>query len=132
MLYLKSVLIIFCLLFSGSLYSQIKFTDNTSKPQYQPPSPEASSLAKYGDFSVNLNTGIPDITIPIYSIQVGNFTFPISISYNASGVRLAEVASRVGLGWSLNAGGVISRNIIGLDDNNGVLIPPSNFNPSYD
>src|SRR5882724_3996369 len=68
------------------------FHSDINKPDYHPPSPEAASLGKYGQFNVSMNTGIPDITIPIYDLKVGSFTFPISISYNASGIKVAEVA----------------------------------------
>jgi len=107
------------------------FYSDLNKPDYHPPSPEAASLGKYGQFNVSMNTGIPDITIPIYDLKVGSFTFPISISYNASGIKVAEVASRVGLGWSLNAGGVIGQNAMGiLDGAQTMLIPPSTFSPA--
>ncbi len=44
---------------------------------------------------------------------------PVSLSYHASGVKVAEPASWVGLGWNLNAGGMISRTIQGVADDAG-------------
>lgn len=88
-------------------------------PKIIPPSPNAASLGKYGDIPVSYYTGIPNISIPIYEIQDKAGNHSISISYHASGIKVAEEASRVGLGWALNAGGVISRNIIGGDDFDG-------------
>jgi YD repeat-containing protein len=81
-----------------------------------PLSPAAASIGLYGDVPVSLYTGIPDISIPIYEIQVGSFKFPISLSYHASGMRVDDVASSVGASWSLNAGGVINRNLRGILD----------------
>lgn len=74
-----------------------------------PPSPNAASLGKYADMPVGYHTGTPNISIPLYELKEGDISLPIALSYHASGVRVAEVASWVGLGWSLHAGGVITR-----------------------
>ncbi|KIC64947.1 hypothetical protein RM51_00330 [Chryseobacterium taiwanense] len=42
-----------------------------------------------------------NIKIPLYTIKVGNLTYPIEISYNISGIRVDDVASDIGLGWAL-------------------------------
>ena len=80
------------------------------------PSPTASALGKYGEISVGMYTGIPSIAIPIYTIKADDIELPISLSYHAGGIKLEERASNVGIGWSLNAGGVITRSIRGLPD----------------
>lgn len=41
---------------------------------------------------------------------------PVSISYHPSGIKVNEISSVVGLGWSLNAGGVITRLVRGAPD----------------
>jgi len=84
-----------------------------------PPSPTVSALAKYGDTPVSYYTGTPSVSIPIYDVNTGDFSLPISLSYHASGVKVEEMSSWVGLGWSLNAGGIISRSIQGLQDEVG-------------
>ena len=81
-----------------------------------PPSPEAANLGKYGSHPVSLNTGTPSISIPLYEIKGDNISLPITISYHAGGIKVKEVASWVGLGWVLNAGGVITRNVRGRPD----------------
>ncbi len=80
------------------------------------PSPNAGSLGKYGDIPVSLYTGVPNIQIPIYTINHRDLSLPISLNYHASGIRVQDEASWVGLGWSLNAGGCITRIVNGLDD----------------
>ena len=80
------------------------------------PAPNAAALGKYGDYSVGNFTGVPDISIPIYTVQDGSLSLPISLSYHASGVKVAEMASWVGAGWSLNAGGIITRTVLGIRD----------------
>ena len=92
-----------------------------------PPSPEASSLGKYADVPVSLYTGIPQVSIPIYTIQEKGIQIPISLNYHAGGVRVEEHASWVGLGWSLNAGGVITRSVVGgADDQIGGYLTQTN------
>jgi hypothetical protein len=81
----------------------------TTQPDVIPPSPEAASLGKYGQFPVSYNTGTPQIDIPLHTIVVNDMQLPISLSYHAGGIKVSEIASSVGLGWSLNAGGAITR-----------------------
>lgn len=80
------------------------------------PTPQSSAIGKYVDIPVSLSTGTPNITIPIYTLKEGNLSLPISLNYHASGIKVGEVASWVGLGWSLDAGGVISRTIVDKRD----------------
>jgi YD repeat-containing protein len=81
-----------------------------------PPSATVASLGKYGEIPVSLYTGIPNISIPLYEIKDGPVSLPISLSYHAAGIRVEEIASAVGLGWTLNAGGMVSRQIRGVAD----------------
>ncbi|MDY8137214.1 hypothetical protein [Aquimarina sp. 2201CG5-10] len=83
-------------------------------PDYAPVSPTAASIGKFGTFPVNTNLGTTNISIPLYTIKQGGIEIPIGLSYNAvSGIRVNEEASWVGLGWTLNAGGAIVRNVKG-------------------
>lgn len=85
-------------------------------PQYVPQAPTAYAFAKYIDYPVSLYTGVPNISIPLYEITAGNLTIPVSLSYHASGIPASQEATRVGLGWNLNGGGVISRTVKCGDD----------------
>lgn len=85
-------------------------------PAYHPVSPNAASLGNYGLYPVNKNLGKVGISIPVYSISEKGINIPISLNYNTSGIRLNDLASWVGLGWTLNAGGAIIRNTKGLPD----------------
>jgi YD repeat-containing protein len=84
-----------------------------------PPSANVASLGKYGEVPVSLYTGIPNISIPLYEVKDGPLSVPISLSYHAGGIRVEEIASSVGLGWTLNAGGIVGRQMRGIADENG-------------
>ena len=80
------------------------------------PSPTAASLGKYGDIPVSYNTGVPSIGIPIHTVTEGSVSLSISLNYHAGGLKVGEPSSWVGTGWSLQAGGIISRTIQGRAD----------------
>jgi hypothetical protein len=67
---------------------------------------------------VSLATGIPNISVPIYNIKEGDISVPIELSYHAGGIKVEEIASFVGLGWALSAGGVVSRSVNQNPDDN--------------
>ena len=85
-------------------------------PKIVPPSPEASALAQFTNVPVSHYTGLPNISVPIYTIQQKGISIPISLSYHARGVMVSETAPRTGMGWSLQYGGSISRQVRGKAD----------------
>ncbi|MFP9099861.1 hypothetical protein ACLI09_12490 [Flavobacterium sp. RHBU_24] len=85
-------------------------------PNIMPPSPEASAVFKFAEIPVSLYTGLPNINIPLFEIESGGVNVPISISYHARGIQVAEVGSRVGIGWALNCGGMITKQVRDKDD----------------
>ena len=83
---------------------------------YTQPAPNVAALGKYVDYPVGYYTGTPSISIPLYDLQDGAAKTSISLSYHASGIHVAELSSSVGLGWALNAGGMITRSVRGGPD----------------
>jgi YD repeat-containing protein len=108
----RLVLMFFCL----PVYQAVAQTSTVAQNNVVPPSPTAAALAKYAEWPVSLYTGTPEINIPLYSLTSQKVTVPVSLSYHASGIKVEEDASWVGLGWSLNCGGVITRTVKGLPD----------------
>ena len=70
--------------------------------------PEASAFKKYGEESVNEYTGTADISVPLYTIKSKNIEIPLVLRYDASGIKVEQEASWVGLGWNLMVGGCIN------------------------
>ncbi|WP_282161718.1 hypothetical protein [Ulvibacterium marinum] len=104
---------LFALFLTTASFSQQSSLD---LPDYFPVSPNAASLGSYGLYPVNKNLGNTSVNIPIYTLTEKSLSVPINLNYNMSGIRLNDLASWVGLGWSLNAGGAIIRNTKGLPD----------------
>jgi len=101
------------LLLAGNTFAQGPYKDVSIA------SPNAASLGKYADIPVNYHTGIPQVGIPIYDVKAGSLQLPISLSYHAGGIKMLETSSWVGTGWSLSAGGVITRTVQGTPDEKG-------------
>jgi len=59
---------------------------------------------------------LPSISIPLYTVKSGSLTVPITLGYHASGRRVSDQDGPVALGWSLDAGGIISRTVYGSPD----------------
>lgn len=120
---IKITITTFLLLLSSSIHAQLKFPG--ALPGYWTPnpnayvdvqSPTAASLGKYGDIGVSYFTGNPNITIPLYELNVRGVRMPISLDYDASGVMPNSLPSWAGQNWTLNVGGVITRTVRGRYD----------------
>jgi len=81
------------------------------------PSPTTASLVKFTDIPVSGYTGMPEVNNPLYEISTSFAKVPISLNYHASGITVDQESSNIGLGWALNAGGVLSRTVFGSADN---------------
>lgn len=90
-----------------------------------PETPNAANFTLYGDIPVSHATGVPQINIPLFTIVEDGVSVPISLSYHASGVKVDELASSVGLKWTLNAGGGVYRQVNDDPDESGWLDPNS-------
>lgn len=92
--------------------------------------PEVSAMQKHNFNSVNLYTGKINLSIPIYEIKTGNIVVPIELTYNSGGIKVDEVATSVGIGWNLSAGGSVLRTIKDLEDND-VEFSPNTLTTSW-
>jgi|GEM_PF-3100047 len=87
--------------------------------------PQSSSI---GSGLVDHLTGDFNYTLPITTLSDRGFNVPVSLSYTGSGILVEQPATEVGLGWSLNAGGYISRELRAYPDDQSILA--TTFHPA--
>ncbi len=96
---------------SSNSYQQTELLTN---PTVQ--APNVAAFQKVNFVPVSNYTGRAQISIPIFTIKSGNITVPISLTYNSGGVKVNDIPSSVGSNWALNAGGVVSKIVKGMED----------------
>ncbi len=107
-------LLSFCLL-SSLVYAQVGEAPNFANSSTLPSA--AAQADKMMSNPVNLYTGLPNVSVPIYSYKNNSgLSMGISIDYAGGGIQVSESPSSVGLGWRLNTGGVITRTVRGMPD----------------
>lgn len=80
------------------------------------PSVEPYHMTQYGKPTHSLFTGTMTHSVPIYTYKDPDFTIPLLLTYAFDGYKPSQHSGSIGLGWSLNVGGVITREIIGQAD----------------
>lgn len=96
-------------------------------PVIIPPSPEVAEMTRVGQVGSSLFTGASNVNIPLYTIDAGSLKFPVAISYSNNGIRVGEIPGRAGLGWSLQIGGVVNREVRDEPDGESTFLTPPNF-----
>jgi hypothetical protein len=114
-----------CLLLSLSVFAGVSFSQGFNS-NYQksyiniaiPKTPESQSFEKYGNIPVDEYSGTPNISVPLYNVKGRFLESPVSLSYHASGIKVNQEATWVGLGFDLMYGGRITVETKGnVDDN---------------
>ena len=78
------------------------------------------------------NHGANSLTIPIFTYKDDDIELPISIQYTSSGYRPNVQTGILGLGWTLNAGGSIEREVRGAPDEVQIVIDKAPGIHNYD
>src|SRR5690242_16716676 len=76
----------------------------------------ASRVFAQDEIPVDMHTGRPVIQIPLVTISDHDLSETVGLTYNASGIRLEDQGGIAGLGWDLQAGGGVYRQVRGLPD----------------
>ncbi|HEY0056923.1 MAG TPA: RHS repeat domain-containing protein [Pedobacter sp.] len=79
-------------------------------------SPSSASMVKSISTEVNQYTGVPNIGADLTILKARGFSIPISLSYNATGIKVQDVSSTVGLNWTISTNSLITRIVRGLPD----------------
>jgi len=79
-------------------------------------SPEAARIGYNCINQKNIYTGEFNYSIPIYTIKVNNYEFPLSINYSYGGFQPEHDPTSLGVGWSSNFSGGIVRHVNGMAD----------------
>jgi hypothetical protein len=74
-----------------------------------PVTPEAYSFIQNVERPIDLHTGAMSKSISLFKLEAKGLELDINLSYFSNGIKVNDIASRVGLGWSLNAARMISR-----------------------
>lgn len=114
---MKKYLLLFLLMSPSMFFCQEQVSANIE--QIIPPNVDAVSVFKSSETVPNLSNGMIDVTIPIYNITLRELSIPINLKYYSRGIKVSEIASSVGLGWSFNYGGLVSRQVRDKADDEG-------------
>ena len=80
------------------------------------PGATAMSYSKYADIFPNLYNGALSVPISLYNISEGPLSHDVGIQYHTAGIRVNELSSEIGLGWSGTYGGLVTLRRRGLGD----------------
>lgn len=107
--HMKRIFLVLILLFNWSWSqtspTQRNFGDTSS------PVPSVSSMASYVNTPVSLSTGVPDISLPLFTLPTGNKNLDLSVTlnYHVYNSGPNQRGTEIGVGWSMIKGGVISK-----------------------
>lgn len=116
--------LIACILIFIDAKAQFASSDYLSNDTYSVAMPSVQEVdqIKYGKTPIDYYTGRVNVSIPLYTYKDHDFEIPISISYTADGYKPNIPTDILGLGWTLDAGGIITREVKGA---------PDDYNDSY-
>jgi hypothetical protein len=104
----KIVIVGVAFMFTAQCLWAQSFLQELAPKNSVPASPEASSITRFVDTPVDYKSGGVGIDIPLFELINEDIKVPISLKHSGMGIKIQEMASTAGLGWSLHAGGTIT------------------------
>jgi len=128
MLPIKKLILLISLLFTHPFFiiAQPTYDDQ----EIIPANPSAAAITKFIDFPMDYYSGTENISIPLENISIGDISVDVNLSYNSGGIKVDQISGDVGVGWNLNAGGIINRTVVDKPDelvNNGYMSLENRF-----
>ena len=108
----KAIFFIVVLFYSGMVIAQQQY----NLPTVIKPSPQSQAFTLYGDYPMSDYNGLTDITVPIHTITGKKLSLPVTMGFHASGRMANEVNGILGMRWTLNCGGLVTRVMKGAPD----------------
>lgn len=114
LIYRSILVVIICLSVANFVVAQSPINGGSIVVE---PSPNVlNGLTAQGTDMVNMHTGSLNYGMDLLTLPSRQLSLPIRLQYNSNNVKVNTVASQVGLGWSLSAGGSIGRVMHGIPD----------------
>ncbi|MGG5902631.1 hypothetical protein, partial [Sphingobacterium daejeonense] len=105
---------------SISCFVNVTFSQHSSLMDAAPsvgiPTPAPFSFAKYGNLQLEGNSGLYSTHIPLYNQLFRDIPIDVSLGYSSPGIIVDELGGILGNDWVLNAGGIVTRVMRGLPD----------------
>lgn len=125
----RNITSLFFCLSMGAALAQTTGSKQSTLPNIIPPSAESYKLGAFGNLPVSLFTGNANVDIPVTSFDTENINMPIRLNYFSNGIKVDDMNGSTGLGWNLISGGVVTRVIRDLpdEDNQSNINIPTNI-----
>ncbi len=95
---------------------------------FVPSSPQSFQFTRERGVSEDEHTGKLNINIPLLSLLSNKLSAGVGLNYSGAGVKVDDLPNDTGMTWMIDTGGIISRTVNGLPDENA----SERLNKTYD
>ena len=99
----------------------------TRRQEFSVMNPNTYEISRFELTPINQYTGKANASFPLFSMDLDGKEISFSLSYDTGGVRVAQEATWVGLGWNLNGIPVITHQINQKSDIGNKLHPTTGY-----
>lgn len=125
---LRALLLLHVLLHTSPTQAQLDISSQSRPPVT--PTWTQYEFMRYGKVGATLYTGTLTYSLPIFTYHDKDFDIPIAINYATNGFRVNHKSGILGHGWSLAAGGMVTREIRGIPDEQLFAMPNNPEHPN--